>query len=65
LRWEAEDKEMMEKRHREEAAEKEHKKEKEMRRVAAYREGRDNKLEHAGQAKAAMEENLDALRKGK
>ncbi|XP_066347491.1 uncharacterized protein [Miscanthus floridulus] len=47
LRWEAEDKEMMEKRRREEALEKEHKEEDERRRVAAYREERERKLERA------------------
>ena len=65
LRWEAEDKEMMEKRHGEEATKKEHKEEDERRRVATYREEREKKLERARQAKAAMEENPDALRKGK
>ena len=65
LWWEAEDKKMMEKRRREEAAEKEHKKEEERRRVVAYREKREKKLECAHQAKAAMEENPDVLRKGK
>ncbi|XP_066358231.1 uncharacterized protein [Miscanthus floridulus] len=65
LRWEAEDKEMMEKRRGEEAAKKEHKKEEKRRRVAAYREEREKKLERACRAKAVMEENLDALRKGK
>ena len=61
LRWEAEDKEMMEKRQREEALEKEHKEEEERRRVAAYREERENKLECARRAKAAMEENPNAM----
>ena len=56
---------MMEKRHREEAIEKEHKEEEEMRRVAVYRGEREKKLECACRAKAAMEENPDALRKGK
>ena len=65
LRWEAEDKEMMEKRRREEALEKELKEEEERRRVAAYREEREKKLERAHRAKAAMEENPDTLRKGK
>jgi hypothetical protein len=65
LRWEAEDKEMMEKRRREEAAEKEHKEDEERRHVAAYREERNKKLECVCRAKAAMEENPDALRKGK
>ena len=56
---------MMEKRRREEALEKEHKKEEERRRVASYREERERKLERALRAKAAMEENSDAQRKGK
>ena len=57
LRWEAEDKEMMEKRRREEALEKEHKEDEERRRVVAYREERERKLERALRAKAAIEEN--------
>ena len=64
LQWKA-DKEMMEKRRREKAIEKEHKEEKEMRSIAAYREERKKKLERVCQAKAAMEENPDAQRKGK
>ena len=60
LRWETENKEMMEKRHREEALEKEHKEEEERRRVAAYRVEREKRLECARQAKAAIEENPDA-----
>ena len=65
LRWEAKDKKMMEKRRGEEAAKKEHKEEDERRCVAAYRVEREKKLERARRAKAAMEENPDALRKGK
>ena len=65
LRWEAEDKEMMEKRCGDEAVKKEHKKEKERRHVAAYREKRKKKLERVYRAKAAMEENPNALRKEK
>jgi predicted ATP-dependent protease len=65
LRWEAEDKEMMEKRRREEALEKEHKEEEERRRVATYREERERKLERACRAKAAIEDNPDAQMKGK
>ena len=65
LRWEAADKEMMEKRHGEEAAKKEHKEEEERRRVAAYRKEREKKLERACRVKATMEENPNALRKGK
>ena len=57
--------EMMEKRRRVEALEKEHKEEEERRRVALYREERERKLERAQRAKAAMEENPDAQRKGK
>ena len=56
---------MMEKRCKEKAAEKEHKEEEERRHVTTYREEREKKLECARQAKATMEENLDALRKGK
>uniref|UniRef100_A0A0E0QWK6 Remorin C-terminal domain-containing protein n=1 Tax=Oryza rufipogon TaxID=4529 RepID=A0A0E0QWK6_ORYRU len=63
--WDAERKEKIEQRRKEEAAEKEHKAEAERRRVAAYREERERKLERARRAKAAMEENLDAQRKGK
>ena len=56
---------MMEKRRGEKATKKEHKEDDERRRVATYREEREKKLECARRAKAAMEENLDALRKGK
>jgi hypothetical protein len=63
--WDAERLEILEKRRKEEAAEKEHKEEEERRRVAAYREEREKKLERVRRAKAAMEENPDALRKGK
>ena len=65
LWWEAEDKKIMEKRRGEEAAKKERKKEEERRCVAAYGEKREKKLENARQAKAAMEDNPDALRKEK
>ena len=60
LRWETEDKEMIEKRREEEAVEKEHKEEEERRRVVAYREEREKKLELARRAKVVMEENHDA-----
>ena len=63
--WDAERRVAYEKILKEEAAEKEHKKEEEERRGAAYREERDKKLERARRAKAAMEDNPDALRKGK
>ena len=65
LRWEAEDKEMMEKRRREEALENEHKEEEERRRVVSHREKRERKLERVQRAKAALEENPDAQRKRK
>jgi hypothetical protein len=63
--WDAERLEILEKRRREEAAEKEHKKEEERRCVAAYREEREKKIEHMRRAKATMEENPDAQKKGK
>jgi hypothetical protein len=65
LRWEVEDKELIESRRKEVAIEKDHKEEEERRHVAAYREEREKKLKHARRVKAAMEENPDALRKGK
>ena len=65
MRWEAEDKEMMEKRCEEEATKKEHKEEEERRHVASYREEREKKLKCARPVKAAMEKNSDALRKEK
>jgi hypothetical protein len=63
--WDAERLEILEKRRREEAAEKEHKEEAERRRVAVYREEREKKLERMRRAKAAIEENPDAQKKGK
>jgi hypothetical protein len=42
-----------------------HKEEEERRRVAACREEREKKLERVRRAKAAMEENPDAQKKGK
>ncbi|XP_066343414.1 uncharacterized protein [Miscanthus floridulus] len=63
--WDAEVKERFEQRRRLEAIEKEHKEEEERRRVAAYRAEREKKLERVRRAKAAMEENPDAERKGK
>ena len=65
LQWETEDKEMMKKRCGEEATKKEHKEEEERRHVAAYRAEREKKIERVRRAKAAMEENSDAERKGK
>ena len=58
-------KERFQQRRRQEAIKKEHKEEEERRSVAAYRAEREKKLEHVRRAKAAMEENLDAQRKGK
>jgi hypothetical protein len=63
--WDAERKEILEKRHQEEAAEKERKEEVERRHAAERREEREQKLERVRRAKAAMEENPDALKKGK
>ena len=64
-KWEAERLERVEKRRQEEAAEKEWHEEQQRRLVAKRREERERKLERARRAKAAMEENPDALRKGK
>ena len=63
--WEVERKELLEKRRQEEAAEKERAEEAEMRHAAQHKEEREKKLERVRHAKAAMEENLDALKKGK
>ena len=49
----------------EEAAQKEREAERQMRREAEAREVREKKLERAHRANAAMEENSDAVRKGK
>ena len=64
-KWEAERLEMMEKRCQEEAAEKERKEEMERMHAAERREDRERKFERARRAKAALEDNPDALRKGK
>ena len=63
-KWEAELLERLEKRCQEEAAEKERQEEME-RRHAAERRERERKLESARRVKAALEDNPDALRKGK
>ncbi|KAG2579354.1 hypothetical protein PVAP13_6NG282600 [Panicum virgatum] len=63
-KWEAERLERVEKRRQEEAAEKE-RHEEQQRLAAKRREEREWKLERARRAKAAMEENPDALRKEK
>ena len=64
-KWEAERLERVEKRRQEEAAEKERQEEQQRRLAAERREERERKLERARRAKAALEENPDALRKGK
>ena len=64
-RMKEERKELLEKKRKEEAAENEHKEEAERRHAAQRREEREKKLEHVCRAKAAMEENPDAPRKGK
>ncbi|KAG2587730.1 hypothetical protein PVAP13_5NG166700 [Panicum virgatum] len=64
-KWEAERLERVEKRRQEEVAEKERKEEMERRHAAELREDRERKLERARHVKAALEDNLDALRKGK
>ena len=64
-KWEAERLERLEKRCQEEAAEKERQEEMERRNAAERREEREQKLERARCAKAALEDNPDALRKGK
>jgi len=64
-KWEAERLERVEKRPQEEAAEKERKEEMERRHAAERREDREQKFERARRAKAALEDNPDALRKGK
>ena len=63
-KWDAEDKERIEKRREELAAEQQWVDEQEMRRVVEYRE-KEKKLERARRAKDAVEENPDAFRKGK
>jgi hypothetical protein len=63
--WDTDRLEILEKRRIEEAAAKEHKEEEERRRVAACREKREKKLECVRRAKAVMEENPDAQKKGK
>jgi hypothetical protein len=57
--------EILKKRHREEALQKEHKKRRKEGHVAAYREEREKKLERVRRAKAVMKENPNAQKKGK
>ena len=64
-RLDAEHEEQMERRRKEEAAEKEREAEIQMGRQAKAREVRERKLERVRRAKAALEENPDAMRKGK
>jgi hypothetical protein len=63
--WDVERKERHERRLREEALEKERKQEEERRLEAEFKAYREKKLECVRCAKAAMEENPDAQRKGK
>ena len=64
-KWEAERLERVEKRRQEEAAEKERQEEQQRRLAAERREEREQKLECVSRAKEAIEENPDALRKGR
>ena len=64
-KWEVERLERLEKRCQKEAAEKERQEEMERRHAAERREERERKLERGRRAKAALEDNSDALRKGK
>ena len=64
-KWEAERLERVEKRRQEEAAEKERQEEIQRRLAAERREKRERKLERARRAKVALEDNPDALRKGR
>ena len=64
-KWEAERLARLEKRRHKKAAEKERQEEQQRRLAAERREERERKLERVRRAKAAMEENPDALRKGK
>ena len=64
-KWEAVRLERVEKRCQEEAAEQERKEEMERRHAAERREDRERKFERARRSKAALEDNPDALRKGK
>jgi hypothetical protein len=58
-------KELLEQRWQGEATEKERKEELERRHAAEHKEEREHKLERVHHAKIEMEENPDALRKGK
>ncbi|CAN6234886.1 unnamed protein product [Urochloa humidicola] len=64
-KWTAEDKELLERRRQAEAAEKERAAKRQRKLEAEAKEEREKKLERVRRAKAALEENPDALRKGK
>ena len=64
-KWEAERVERVEKRRQEEVAEKEWQEEQQRRLAVERWEDRERKLERVRRAKAAMEENPDAMSKGK
>ena len=64
-KWEAERVERVEKRRQEEVVEKEWQEEQQRRLAAERWEDRERKLERARHVKAALEDNPDALRKGK
>ena len=64
-KWEVERLERVEKRRQEEEAEKERQEELQRRLATERMEERVQKLERVRRAKAAMQENPDALRKGK
>ncbi|CAO2048003.1 unnamed protein product [Urochloa humidicola] len=63
--WAEEDKELLERKRAAEVAEKGREEERWMRLAAKSREEREKKLERVRRAKAALEENPDALNKGK
>ena len=64
-KWKAERLERLEKRRQEEAAKKKRREELQRRQATERREERERKLECARHAKEALEDNPDALRKGK
>jgi hypothetical protein len=63
-KWDAEDKERIEKRGEELATEQQRVDEQEMRRLAECKEEKEKKFERARRAKNAMEENPDAFLSG-
>ena len=64
-KWEAKRLERVEKRRQEKAAKKERQEEQQRRLAGEHMEERERKFERVRRAKGAMEENPDALRKGK